>query len=226
LVNAALAGSVIYIRGHGSTLFRDGLRLALTVFLGTSAVWALVGFLSTLISPSATSTCQVAVIFSTLFDQLARTAIEQYLVWAACKDRTGTGRVPQLLVVARFIVGMVFVGESRPQFNPTCVPLSNLIPLAIALIAVDAFILVNIAAITLSSSSELNKQGSNVSSIILVTILGLAVWMGVCCRWMSQLCCLSANMYPDKRDAAARTRHVEPVLQDHIAHHRNVHPCR
>lgn len=187
VVNTSSAGFVIYIKGHGSTLFRDGLRLALTLFLGLAALWALMGFLSTLINPTATQTCAVAVILSSLFDQLARTCIEQYLVWAACKQRSATNRIPQLLVLARAVVGLVFVGESRPQFNPTCVPLSNLVPLSIALVVMDAFILVNIAAITLSSGAELNKLGPNNSMMILLIIVGLAVWMGVCCRRMISL---------------------------------------
>lgn len=181
LFSAASAGFTLYVKGHGSAFFRDGLRLALIIFLASSALWALVGFIATLIDPTASSQCQTAVIFSTLFDQFARTAIEQYLVWAvgASGPASMVGRVQQLLVGGRFIAGMVFVGESRPQFNSTCVPQSNLFAVAIAVIATDAVILTLLAVQALSpGASKDGNQGSDRRRAVLLTVTALAIWQG------------------------------------------------
>ncbi|KAK8023111.1 hypothetical protein PG991_006992 [Apiospora marii] len=178
LFNTASAGFILYLKGHGSAIFRDGLRLALIIFLATSGLWALVGFISTLLAPTASSQCQTAVIISTLFDQVARTAIQQFLVWAVAKDGTSSvlGKIQQFQVLARFIVGMVFVAETRPQFNSTCVPASNLAPIAIVVIALDAVMLVTLAIRALSSDNSGQDGGKR--KAILLTITALAVWMG------------------------------------------------
>jgi hypothetical protein len=178
LFNTASAGFFLYVKGHGSAIFRDGLRLALILFLVSSALWAQVQFLATLIDSTATSTCQVAVIISTLFDQFARISIEQFLIWAVAKDgpKSAAGLATQVLLFARFIIGMVFVGETRPQFNTTCVPLSSVEPIAIAVVALDAVILTITAVLAFTTESSKYGQGSKA---ILLTISALATWMGV-----------------------------------------------
>ncbi|KAK7942774.1 uncharacterized protein PG986_011887 [Apiospora aurea] len=178
LFNTASAGFVLYFKGHGSAIFRDGLRLALIIFLATSGLWALTGFISTLLAPTASSQCQIAVIISSLFDQVARTAIQQSLVWAVAKEGTPSllGKIQQGHVLARFIVGMVFVGETRPQFNSTCVPVSNHIAIAIVIIAMDAVMLATLAIRALTSDDS--SQNSGRRKAILLTIAALAVWMG------------------------------------------------
>ncbi|KAK9772906.1 hypothetical protein SCAR479_10416 [Seiridium cardinale] len=177
LLNTASAGFILYIKGHGSAIFRDGLRLALIFFLASSALWAQVEFLATLIDPTATSTCQAAVIISSLLDQVARVSIEQFLIWSVAKDglKTAAGLATQVLLLVRFIIGMVFVGETKPQFNTTCVPMSNLVPIAIAVVALDAVILTSTAVLTFTTASTKSGQGSKA---ILLTIAALAVWMG------------------------------------------------
>ncbi|KAF3011353.1 hypothetical protein E8E14_007624 [Neopestalotiopsis sp. 37M] len=171
LVNTSSAGLFLYIKGHGSTIFRDGLRLALILFLASSALWAQVEFLSTLIDSNASSTCQAAVVISSLFDQLARVSIEQFLIWAIAKDgrKSAAGLATQVLLLARFVVGMVFVGVTKPQFNSTCVPLSSIEPVAITTIALDAVILTAIAALALSARS---------GKTVLLILASLAIWMG------------------------------------------------
>lgn len=206
LTNTASAGFILYIKGHGSALFRDGLRLALILFLASSALWAQVGFFSTLIDPTEGSTCQVAVIVSTLLDQFARVSIEQFLIWVVAKDglKSAAGLATQILLFARFIVGMVFVGETKPQFNSTCVPLSNVVPVAIAVIALDAVILTSIAVLAVAGGTNKNGPGSKT---VLLTIAALAVWMGVCypglfISWKKLL-----TRFSDKRYHAPRLRH-------------------
>ncbi|KAI0010357.1 hypothetical protein F4779DRAFT_310518 [Xylariaceae sp. FL0662B] len=185
LFSAASPSLILYVKGHGSATFRDGLRLVLILFLASSAAWALVEFLATLIGPTAAPTCQVAVIFSSAFDQLARTFVEQYLVWAVRKDEKKTvwGMIPQLLVLGRFILGGVFVGETRSDFNPTCVPASNVLPIAVAIIALDAVILALLAGRALSAGSTIDVVGGRHvpgrSRSIVYVIIGLTIWMGL-----------------------------------------------
>ncbi|GAW26100.1 hypothetical protein SAMD00023353_2100600 [Rosellinia necatrix] len=143
LFNAASAALVLYVKGHGSAIYRDGLRLVLIVFLLTSASWALVEFLSTLIDPSATSICQVAVVFSSLFDQVGRVAVEQYLTWAVPKGdaKTVFSLLPQILIFGRLFVGVAFTAVTRTQFKPTCAPISSVRAVSVTVIALDAVII-------------------------------------------------------------------------------------
>lgn len=182
LFNAASAALVLYAIGHGSAIFRDGLRLVLILFLASSAVWALVEFLSTVIEPTAPTTCQVAAIFSSIFDQLGRVFIEQYLVWATRGEKKRVvSLVTPVLVLGRFGVGMAFIGLTGSEFNPTCVPVSKVLPVAIIVIALDFLILAMVAIQILSIGSADDIAGTRQGprrSVTLVTI-GLAIWIGM-----------------------------------------------
>ncbi|KAI1472252.1 uncharacterized protein F4812DRAFT_5222 [Daldinia caldariorum] len=183
LFNAASAGLVLYAVGHGSAIFRDGLRLVLTLFLTSSAAWALVEFLATIIEPTAASTCQVAVVFSSIFDQMGRVFAGQYLVWAARAEKKSIPNiVSQVLILVRFGVGMAFIGLARSEFNPTCVPVSSVPPIAIIIIVLDAIIL-SLVAVQILSSTSLNVVSNDQhapvgkKSVTSVTI-GFAIWIG------------------------------------------------
>ncbi|RYP81349.1 hypothetical protein DL770_005940 [Monosporascus sp. CRB-9-2] len=182
LVNAASAAVVLFTRGHGLAIFRDRLRLALTIFLGSSALWALIAFISTLIDTTALSACQTTVSFSTIFDQVARTAIEQYVVFLAQDEKSPLGFLPQFLVALRFVVGIVFVGFTRSTFQPTCVPMSNEVPISISVIVMDAMILVLLTIQFLSKSSGKDVQERQLNSgkvkSFLLLVAGLTIWMG------------------------------------------------
>ncbi|KAI1766958.1 hypothetical protein GGR53DRAFT_171810 [Hypoxylon sp. FL1150] len=183
LFNAASAALLLYVIGHGSAILRDGLRLVLTLFLTSSAAWALVEFLSTIIEPTAASTCQVAVIFSSLFDQLGRVFVEQYLVWAVrTEGKKILSVVPQLLLLGRFGIGMAFVGLTKNEFSPTCVPVSSVQPIAIIAIALDAVIVILVATQVLSMSSAKNAPIDDVSQrrkTVILVVIGLAIWTGM-----------------------------------------------
>jgi hypothetical protein len=183
VVNAASAALFLNTKGHGSTIFRDGLRLVLVIFLLTSALWAQVDFITTIIDPASKTACQIGIIFSTLFDQLARFAIEQFLLWAT----TTGGRlsvlevIPQILLLGRFIVGATLVGFSKPQTGTFCVASTTSMPLAIAVISLDVVL---ILALIARSFNVGRAQGSKSTDSerrrpILLIIIGLAVWTGV-----------------------------------------------
>ncbi|RWA14785.1 hypothetical protein EKO27_g259 [Xylaria grammica] len=184
LFNAASAALVLYVKGHGSAIYRDGLRLVLILFLLTSISWALVEFLATLIEPSATSTCQVAVIFSSLFDQFGRAFVEQYLTWAVRKgdNKTPFSLLPQILVFGRFFVGIAFTAVTRTQFKPTCAPISSVRAVSFTTIALDAAIIGLLAAQAFSNGttgkgpdSHSTTLGNKAARLIVV---GLALWWG------------------------------------------------
>ena len=186
VVNAASASLFLYIKGHGSSIFRDGLRLVLITFLASAALWAQVDFVTTLISIGATSGCQVALIFELVFDQLARSFIEQYLVWAVGSrgGKVSTDHLfSQILVFIRLVAGLVFVGFAKPTFNPICVARSSALPISITVIILDALILGTLAvrafAGGLVTDVSQDRPGAYRSRAILWTIAGLGVWQGV-----------------------------------------------
>ncbi|KAI1498789.1 hypothetical protein F5X99DRAFT_310925 [Biscogniauxia marginata] len=184
LFTAASATSVLYSKGNGSAIFRDGLRLVLILFLISSTSWSLVEFLSVLIEPTATSVCQAAVIFSSLSDQLGRVFVEQYLVWALHKDNEKTvfSVLPQILVLGRLILGIAFVALTRTHFNPTCVPISQVPAVPITVIALDAVILILLAIRSFSTGQGKGSQNDrhviDRSKAVNLIIIGLAIWMG------------------------------------------------
>ncbi|KAI5922397.1 hypothetical protein F4810DRAFT_262799 [Camillea tinctor] len=184
LFNAASATSVIYIKGNGSAIFRDGLRLVLILFLISSTSWSFVEFLSVLIEPTATSICQTAVVFSSIFDQLGRVFVEQYIVWALQKngEKSVFSILPQILVLVRLILGITFAALTRTQFNPTCVPISQVPAVSITVIALDAIILLLLAIRSFGSGqakvSQDDLQVTDRSKAVNFIVIGLAIWMG------------------------------------------------
>lgn len=184
LVNAASAAIVLFTKGYGLAVFRNGLRLALVIFLASSALWAQIAFISTAIDTTASSACQITATFSTIFDQVARVAIQQYMVFMAQQEETKPLRfLPQLMVLARFIVGIVFVVLTRSEFQPTCVPTSSQVPVAITVTAMDATILVLLAVQFLSGRQGKNAQedGGRTERVksFIGLIVGVAIWTGV-----------------------------------------------
>lgn len=186
MFNAASAALFLYIRGHGSSIFRDGLRLVLITFLLTSALWAQIDFITTVIdTTSGTTSCQLGLIFSTLFDQLGRFAVEQYLLWAmVTPGKTSVGQIiSQVLIAARFVAGGVFVGFTRPQVDTFCVARSSVMAVAIAVIALDGVVIVSLAARAimtgLVADIQQGKASSARSKSILAVMVGFVIWTAV-----------------------------------------------
>jgi hypothetical protein len=186
VVNAAAGAALMLVRGNGSTLFKDSLRLVLVVFLISAALWAQIAFIATVIEPSraALSGCQIAVAVASAFDQIARVALLQYLLWAinSGMKMTAEAFVPQGLLLVRLIVGAILVGMQRPQFNPTCVGTVQITPVAIITMALD-FVLF-LAAFARATRTGLLKEmredsmRSETAKGIFWTMLGFAAWTG------------------------------------------------
>lgn len=185
LFNAALGALVPNVRGHGSTVFRDGKRLALVLFLLSVALWAQIDFATELIDPTATQACQIGIIFTTAFDQLARIAIEQFSLWVIFDGvRVSAARtVAHILLFGRLALGVVFVALSKPAFDTTCVSISSNFPVALAVVAADALFIVVLAVAAFANRNviverEGEKQKGRPKSMSLL-VFGLVLWLAV-----------------------------------------------
>ncbi|KAH7359159.1 hypothetical protein B0T11DRAFT_209692, partial [Plectosphaerella cucumerina] len=174
----------LYVQGQGKKLFRDGLRLALTTFIASAALWSQIAFSATLVDPTSSLGCQVAVIFSSFFDQLARFTLEQYLLWAinsGLKKAPDTF-VPQGILMIRLVVGGIFVGFQRPQVFPVCQTSSGMFAIGIAVAATDLIMILIFLAravmIGLLQDVREKRPGMQRSKAILFLIAGLALWTG------------------------------------------------
>lgn len=173
------------IRGKTTSLWKDGQRLVLTIFLASAALWAQIAFVATAIDPSSPEGCQAAVALASVFDQLARVALLQYFLWASAGAATSAVQrfVPQGLLVARLALGGVFVGMQRPQFNPVCVPMTDLLAIALATIITDAVLfLVCIVRVFSSGGLRDAKEGTDGHQKlkgVKLTLAGFVLWMGV-----------------------------------------------
>ncbi|EFX01535.1 hypothetical protein CMQ_6477 [Grosmannia clavigera kw1407] len=182
VVNAASAALFLHASSHGNSIFRDGQRLVLAVFFLSAALWAQTDFISIAINTTATGSCQVGVIISTFFDQLGRFSIEQYLLWTINNGaKAGVQQmISQVLVAIRFVLGAVFIGLSRPYFDPVCVPTTSVFAVGIIVVALDAFIVVLLAirAINSNSATEVRagQSSSGRSNAVLLVIATFAVW--------------------------------------------------
>lgn len=183
VVNAASGAVFLYLKGHASSLLRDGLRLVLVTFLATSALWAQTDFISTLINVNSSTGCQVAIVFASIFDQLARVSLQQAIIWAVDHH----GQVPQAeslltqgAIIMRFILGAVFVGLQRPQLDTVCITTTSLLPFGVVLLAADlAFttvILIRVISFGLVKDMRQGTATSGRSRAALFTIAGLGIW--------------------------------------------------
>ncbi|KAG8423578.1 hypothetical protein J3458_000465 [Metarhizium acridum] len=183
VVCASLGTVLFHLRGGALSLFRGGLRLVLAGFLLFASLWAVDGFVATFIDKSSASGCQIAVAFAAAFDQLARIVLEGFLFWAMKSDARATCGVlfPQAVFFLRFIIGGIFVGVQRPQFDPVCVATNLLWPLGVAVLCTDAFIVLTL--VTRASSAGVFRDmraegplGSRSRGISLI-IMALGLWI-------------------------------------------------
>ena len=196
VLNAASAAFVLYIKGHDGSVFRDSQRLVLVLFLCSAALWALVDFVSILLNNTTSTTpCQIGVIFSTVFDQLARFSLEQFLLWAMNSNSNGaklpvTQLLPQAAVALRFIAGAVFTGFTRPQVDTFCVATTAITPLGIAVAGLDGAIIVLLVVRAYSPGglARENRTGKEAEAErargVMSILLGLTVWTGVGYVWL------------------------------------------
>lgn len=178
----------LYLKSGALLLLRDALRLVLAGYLAASVLWALGGFVATFIKPSAAPGCQAAVATASAFDQLARVLLQEFLFWGIkCDIKASiTVLLPQAILLLRLALGGVFVGFQRPQYKPTCVGKSLLVPIAVALISTDVAIvlmlLVRASSVGLFRDMQEKTHAWPRSRALLLTLLALSVWTAVSIR--------------------------------------------
>lgn len=178
-------------RLRGNASFSNGLRLVLLIFLISSTLWSILSFAATLISGDGNPSCQVLIAFAAGFDQLARLAFEQFLIWRIKPERMSSGIfVLQALIFVRFIMGGVLIGVQRPQIYPVCIAKNILLPLGIATLVTDALIIGIVFTflwVTKSSSSSTSLQNIGFAPTKIVAFLtaGFAAWLAVRIRFTS-----------------------------------------
>lgn len=184
-MNAASAAAFLMVKGRPVPLHKNGQRLALTTFLTAAALWAQVAFIASTVDPSSVTACQAAIAISSGFDLLSRVALLQFLLWASAgASNTAAMRlVPQGLLLVRLSLGGVFIGMQRPQFKPVCVPKTDILPVAIAVIGVDAVLILACLARVLSAGGLRDAMEGTASYQkargVYFTLGGFILWMGV-----------------------------------------------
>lgn len=125
--------------------------------------------------------CQIGIIFATVFDQLARFSIEQYIHWAQNTGEkvSAVQIIPQVLILGRLVAGGVFVGFARPQTDSFCLAASSELPISIVVVSMDAaiFLCLITRAVAQNTTFHTDYQASKRKSLFWV-MLGLAIWIG------------------------------------------------
>ena len=183
-MNAASAAAFLMAKGRTTSLWKDGQRLALTIFLVSAALWAQIDFVAIAVDPSSASGCRTALAFASAFDQLARVALLQYFLWTSPGAATSAVQrfVPQGLLVGRLVLGGVFVGMQRPQLGPVCVTTTEIIAVPVAIVITDA-VLFLACLIRVFSTGGLrdikDDAGHQKRKGVKLTLGGFLLWTGV-----------------------------------------------
>ncbi|QYT00865.1 hypothetical protein H0G86_007929 [Trichoderma simmonsii] len=182
VVLAASAAIFFFVKASKSPLIRDELRLALSFFLAASALWGILDFATTLVHENSTSACQTVISFAAVFDQVARVSVEQFLLWAV----NGGIKVTKLslamqgALLVRFILGAIFVGVQRPQFEPVCVARNLTLPIGVIVMVTDVAMVAALSTkvVLAKKSNALRPELTRTNALIFVTA-GLGIWTGL-----------------------------------------------
>lgn len=172
-------------RLRDNTPLSNGLRLVLVTFLLSAAFWSIIDFAATLTSGDANPACQILVAIAAAFDQLARLAFEQFLLWRIkLKKRSTALFILQVLIFVRFVMGGVLVAVQRPQAYPVCIAKNILVPLGIATLVTDALIVCILFVVIWMTRASIpppsaNNTGFAPAKIITFLTSGFAAWLAV-----------------------------------------------
>ncbi len=186
VLQAATGALFLYYKGHGKTLFKDGRRLVLVLFLVFAALWAQIDFINLMLPTTMNGVCQATLLVSTAFDQLGRVAMEQFLLWLVGHGTKLTTErlILQGVSVVRLIGGGLLIGFTRPDFAPTCVASTSVLPIAIVVLVLDAIIIgvLLVRALSLGMFNDMVNKESGTreqSKALVISVLGFGVWTGV-----------------------------------------------
>ncbi|KAF5008461.1 hypothetical protein FDECE_5250, partial [Fusarium decemcellulare] len=184
VVHAATAAVLLVLKGRAANILRDGPRLALIAFLVASALWAQIDFTAILISIGSRTSCQVAIVFASIFDQVSRVSVQQSLLWVFNKSTKASGTeilVGQAFILLRFILGGVFVGIQRPHLGTVCLARTSILPVGIVVVVLDAvFVILLLAKVISHRKSKDAWEGISTSQgrAVAYISVGLAIWTG------------------------------------------------
>jgi hypothetical protein len=182
VLNAASGAAFLFVKAAGRSILRDGPRLVLAIFLISASLWAQVSFSAFLIENEAALPCQVAIAFTSSFDQLARVALEQFLLASINRGqkRSVAWIAVQTVIFLRFVLGCAFVGVQRPQFKPVCTSTTLVLPLGVSALIID-FVLGTVlfaGAIVVGLRKDMKDDDATSARAkgLLLTIAGLLIW--------------------------------------------------
>ncbi|OWP02957.1 hypothetical protein B2J93_3537 [Marssonina coronariae] len=186
LLQAATGALFIFYGLYRSTIFRDGRRLVLMLFVLFSALWTQVEFLNLLLPDTRATVCQGIVLISTVFDQLARFGIEQFLLWSVgnVTKLTADRLILQGMLFLRLVAGGLLVGFTRPHPGPVCVARRAVAPIGIVVLVLDGFIvgMLLLRVTLLGNSGNLVQKSADMKwqqrKASIWTVIGLGIWTG------------------------------------------------
>ncbi|KAF5018342.1 hypothetical protein F66182_9682 [Fusarium sp. NRRL 66182] len=185
VVHAGTAAVFLLINNRASKIVRDAPRLALIVFLVSSALWAQIEFSAFLLEIDSKSGCQIMITFASMFDQFARVSMQQSLLWILSTHSLASLAeiaVAQGFLLLRLILGGVFVGVQRPQLDTVCLTQTSILPIGITVSVVDtafvAFLLIRVISRGVYSDAQEGVINSSQSRAIALVVLGLIIWTG------------------------------------------------
>lgn len=153
------------------------------LFLLFAALWAQIDFVNLLLPATMATGCQATLIITTMFDQLARVGMEQFLLWSVGHGTrlTAERMILQGVLLARLVAGGLLVGFTRPQFEPVCVAQTSVTPIAIVVIALDALIfgVLLVRAVSLGMFRDMGGKEGEQSKALVFSIFGFGFWTAV-----------------------------------------------
>ncbi|KAK1244629.1 hypothetical protein MKX07_003428 [Trichoderma sp. CBMAI-0711] len=178
VLTASTAILLFFVKASRSPLLRNELRLALSFFLASSAIWAFIELGASLVH-QPTSTCQTLILFATVFDQVARVSVEQFFLWAfngGIKSSTMSLALQGALLV-RFVLGAIFVAVQRPQFDPVCVASNMLLPVGVIVMTADMGMFGVLATKALLARRDYSGPAQSKTLIFFTAAFG--IWTGL-----------------------------------------------
>ncbi|KAF4972432.1 hypothetical protein FSARC_999 [Fusarium sarcochroum] len=185
VVYAGTSAVSLLLSNRASKIIRDAPRLALIVFLISSALWAQMEFSAFLLNINSKPGCQIMITFASTFDQFSRVSMQQSLLWILSMHNLASLTeisVTQGFLLLRLILGGVFVGIQRPQLDTVCLTQTSILPVGIAVSVVDtafvAFLLMRVISRGAYKDTQKGVISSSQSRAIALVVLGLIIWTG------------------------------------------------
>ena len=184
-----------------------------------------------MIPSTAAGACQALLVFTTMFDQLARVGVEQFLMWAMSQGTKATVQqmILQGILGTRLIAGGLLVGFTRPDFAPVCVARTSMLPASIMVLTLDV-IIIGVLLIRASSLGMFGEMGNTKlgtrreqSRALIFSIAGFTVWTGVGFEMAKSQ--LSLTSLADKRPNDSGDPNNDLDSQNYVTCERASHTC-